>query len=335
MTSDGKMPEPFLLSPAGKDYLWGGNRLKKNFGKNLPMDTLAETWECSTHPDGPSIVASGDLCGKTLTEVIREHPEYLGAHAAKTARRIGADGLPILIKFIDAKYDLSIQVHPDDVYAFSHEGQPGKTEMWYVMDAEPGARLVYGFHQSTDKDTIREAIHNGSLMKYLNKVGIRKDDVFLIRSGTVHAIGAGSLLAEIQENSNLTYRLYDYERLDKDGKKRELHVEEALRVSDLGAADELRQPLRVLRYRRGMASELLCRCEYFEVQRMLLNNEGRPYELKTDELSFQVLLCMEGNGQLEFQKENLKFKAGRCVFIPAGTKNIQLTGKAQMLLIIC
>ena len=225
--------KPLLLRPSGKDYLWGGSRLNDEFEKNIDMDPLAETWECSTHPDGPSYVVSGEFGGQELAEVLRAHPEYLGE------RHKGENTLPILIKFIDAKKDLSVQVHPTDEYAQEKEnGQLGKTEMWYVLDAGRDAKLVYGLKQNCTKAEMRRAIADGTVMKYLQKVPIHKDDLFFIQAGTVHAIGAGALVAEIQENSNLTYRLYDYDRVGKDGKKRELHVDKALQVANLKSSAE-------------------------------------------------------------------------------------------------
>lgn len=227
--------KPMLLRPSGKDYLWGGRRLNDEFEKNIDMDPLAETWECSTHPDGASYVAEGEYAGQELAEVLRLHPEYLGE------RHRGEDSLPILIKFIDAKRDLSVQVHPTDEYAQEHEGgQLGKTEMWYVLDAGKDASLIYGLNQTCTKEEMRSAIANGTVTKYLQKVPIHKNDVFFIKPGTIHAIGAGALVAEIQESSNLTYRLYDYDRVDKNGKKRELHIEKALEVADLNSSAEPR-----------------------------------------------------------------------------------------------
>ena len=159
--------KPMLLRPSGKDYLWGGRRLNDEFEKNIDMDPLAETWECSTHPDGASYVADGEFSGLELSEVLKLHPEYLGE------RHKGEDSLPILIKFIDAKKDLSVQVHPTDEYAKEHEnGQLGKTEMWYVLDAGKDASLIYGLNQNSTKDEIREAIYNGTVTKYLQKVPI-------------------------------------------------------------------------------------------------------------------------------------------------------------------
>lgn len=318
---------PLLLRPSGKDYLWGGRRLNDEFTRNVPLTPLAETWECSTHPDGPCYVVGGEFDGLTLAEVLRTHPEYLGT------RHRGERELPILIKFIDAKKDLSIQVHPTDEYAAVHENsQRGKTEMWYMLDAAKGAKLVYGLSRDTDPDTLRRSIHNGSVENYLQKVDIQKDDVFFIEAGTIHAIGAGALVAEIQENSNLTYRLYDYDRVDKDGRKRPLHVDKALEVANLQCSANPRQPIRVLKYRQGIAQELLCRCSYFEVYRMLVNTERRQLvHYRADELSFRVLLCVGGCGSIEYGKEQILVYKGDCIFLPANSQMLTLHGQMQFL----
>ena len=202
--------EILKLQPAGKDYLWGGTRLRDEYGKKIDLTPLAETWECSVHPDGPSIVANGPHKGKTLAEVLRLHQEYLGS-------KVKNGELPILVKFIDAKKDLSVQVHPDDEYAREHEADNGKTEMWYVIDAEEGASLVYGFQHKVTPKLLKKAIETGTLDKHLHKIKVRKGDVFYVPAGTVHGIGAGILIAEIQESSNVTYRVYDYNRVDKNG----------------------------------------------------------------------------------------------------------------------
>lgn len=324
------MNEPFLLKPAGKDYLWGGHRLNTDFGKHIPMEPLAETWECSTHPDGPCTVSDGVHSGKTLTEVLGKHPEYLGTHP-----RIRGE-LPILVKLIDADRDLSVQVHPDDDYAKIHEnGSLGKTEMWYVLDAVPGARLVYGFRHDMTREGLRESLGDGTIEKHLQKVKVHRDDVFYIEAGTVHAIGAGVLVAEIQENSNLTYRLYDYHRVDKNGVPRPLHVEKALQVANLCGSAEPRQPMRVLRYHRGCAAELLCRCRYFQVERLLLNVEGPSVEIRTKGNSFQVLLCTDGDGALSWEGREIAFRRGDCMFLPADSVPMKLGGRAQLLKIGC
>ena len=326
-------PRPFLLQPACKEALWGGQKLKEHFGKQADLDNIAESWECSTHPEGPSTVTTGEHKGMLLTEVLQKYPEYLGTHPRSKGE------LPILVKFIDARQKLSVQVHPDDEYAKLYErGQLGKTEMWYVLDAAKDAKLVYGFYHDMDKKKLRHSIENGTVEKYLQKVPVHRDDVFFIEAGTVHAIGAGALIAEIQENSNLTYRLYDYNRRDKQGKLRELHVDKALDVVDLRRSSEPRQPLRVLKYQRGWASELLCRCQYFQVERMLLNTEScrEMADFYTDKNSFQVLLCTSGCGLLLYGGSGvLQFFKGDCIFVPAGSVPLKIHGSAQMLKVTC
>lgn len=329
--------KPFLLSPAGKDYLWGGTRLNDDFSKEIPMEPLAETWECSTHTDGPSTIASGKHRGKVLTDLLKEHPEYLGTHPLGHPD-LAPGELPILIKLIDAKDNLSVQVHPDDAYAKEREnGSLGKTEMWYVLDARAGTQLVYGFRHDMTKGQLKESLKNKTVEKYLQRVDVHTDDVFYIEAGTVHAIGAGALIAEIQENSNLTYRMYDYDRVGRDGKNRELHLEKALDVVNLRAAAELKQPIRVLKYQPGYASEFLCRCRYFQVERILINTERcrSLVSIRTDSTSFQVLLCVNGCGVLLSGEEDIPFFKGDCIFFPADSVPAKIHGRAQLLKVTC
>lgn len=325
--------KPFLLKPVGKDYLWGGERLKYEYGKEVDMAPLAETWECSTHPDGLSMAASGAFSGRTLKEILEIHPEYIGTHPT------GNGGLPILMKFIDAKKDLSVQVHPGDEYAGKYEnGQSGKTEMWYVADARKDTRLVYGFYHDISREELEESLVNGTVERYLQKVTIHKDDVFFIEAGTVHAIGAGALIVEVQESSNLTYRMYDYNRLDKNGKLRELHIKKALDVADRRGSAQPRQPLRILKYRKGAASEILCRCRYFQVERHLLNTETARKLLgfRTLSNSFQVFVCLDGCGVLYMEDgDMLNFFKGDTVFVPAQSMRLKFHGKAQLLSVTC
>ena len=271
-------------------------------------------------------MASGRFAGQTLAEVLEAHPEFLGSRHP--------DGkFPLLIKFIDAKKDLSVQVHPDDDFARNHEnGQNGKSEMWYVLDAQKGTKLVYGLQHDCTEQELRQAIADGTLMNHLQQVPIRKNDLFFIRAGTIHAIGAGALVTEIQENSNLTYRLYDYDRVGKDGQKRELHIDKALQVANLQSSAEPRQPLRVLKYRQGVASELLTRCKYFEVYRMLVNSERRQQvHYRADEVSFRVLLCVDGCGTIRFDGGEITFYKGDCIFVPANSAVLTIHGQAQFL----
>lgn len=320
---------PFLLTPAAKDYLWGGTRLNDDFNLRLPVSPFAEAWVCSSHPDGESYADE-----KKLSEVLKAHPEFLGTHSLQVTG--GKPELPIIIKLIDAKKDLSVQVHPDDEYAAREEGQWGKTELWYVLAARTGAELIYGFNRDVNADQVRNAIENGSIRNLLNHIPVQKDDLFYIESGTVHAIGAGCLIAEIQQSSNLTYRLYDYDRTDKNGKKRELHISKALDVARLSSSAIPRQPMRVLKYKSGYASELLARCRYFQVERLLLNTESRKLaEFQTGKNSFHALLCVDGCGNVSGDNFNLNFFKGDCIFVPAESIPLKLHGKAQVLNISC
>lgn len=314
--------KPLLLTPTGKDYLWGGQRINTEFEKNIDLFPLAETWECSTHPDGPSFCN-----GKSLIDIIKKNPEMLGT------RHQGASELPIIIKFIDAKNDLSVQVHPSDEYAMKKEnGQLGKTEMWYVLDAANDAKIIYGLKRHCDTKEIRQAIENGNLMDYLQVVPVKKNDLFFIEPGTIHAICAGVLIAEIQESSNLTYRLYDYNRVGKDGIKRELHIKKALDVVNLNSYVEPKQPLRVLKYKAGVASELLCRCKYFEVYRMIVNTEKRKIVYyNSDDTTFRVLLCINGCGIIKYNGGQIEFYKGDCIFVPASSDVLIIHGNAKFL----
>lgn len=334
-------PVPFFLKPVGKDYLWGGNRLKDDFGKSINMKPLAESWECSTHPDGISVVGSGIYKGRPLDEVLKYHPEYIGSHP-KSHKNLPQGQLPILIKLIDAKKDLSIQVHPDDEYAQKYEhGQLGKTEMWYVLDADRNTKLIYGLKKEVSRERLQNSIISGTFDKFLRYVPVQKNDVFCVESGTIHAIGAGALIAEIQENSNLTYRLYDYNRTDESGNQRELHIEKGLDVANLKLNEEPKQPIRTLKYQPGYASELLCRCRYFQVERILLNTErNRDMILfSATETSFLVLLCIEGCGVMFFEEDHIEkafpiFK-GDCIFVPSGSIEFKIHEKLQILKTCC
>ncbi len=330
------MNKPFKLSPVGKDYLWGGDRLKSEYGKKMKLKPLAESWECSTHADGLCVASDGEHAGQTLRDILAAHPEYIGSHPDVTGLNPGE--LPILVKLIDAKEDLSIQVHPDDEYAKAHEGGRGKTEMWYVLDAASDSRLIYGLSVDSDAAELKQAVEDKRVMDFLQKVPVERNDVFYVEAGTIHAIGAGVLLAEIQESSNLTYRLYDYDRIDKNGKKRTLHIDKALEVSDLNRAGQPRQPMRVLKYDPGVARELLCRCKYFEVYRMLINTTGRrTIPFVADELSFRVLLCIDGEGEFRYTSDTdgkrhiMQMNKGECIFVPADSVHIGLSGTLSLL----
>lgn len=320
--------EIFRLQPAGMDYLWGGTRLRDEYGKKIEKNPLAETWECSVHPDGPSVVINGTYKGRNLSDILKLHPEYSGT-------KVKAGEFPILVKFIDAKKDLSVQVHPDDEYAKIHENQNGKTEMWYVIDADEGASLIYGFQHKVNPQILKSAVETGTLDKHLQKVEVHKGDVFYVPAGTVHGIGAGILIAEIQESSNVTYRVYDYDRIDKNGKKRELHFEKAVQVMNMDVAQDVKQKPRMIKHYPGCSRELLCRCKYFEVERIQVT---KAFTFSVKKESFQVLMCLEGEGQIETMDENLKpvrFMKGRTLFLPAGLGRCMVVGDTAILKIRC
>lgn len=317
--------EIMKLIPTGKDYLWGGTRLRDEYGKKIDMTPLAESWECSVHPDGPSFVANGQYKGKTLKEVLDEHPEYIGTKANGV--------LPILAKFIDAKKDLSVQVHPDDEYARENENDNGKTEMWYIIDAEEGASLIYGFKHKVTKEILKQAIEKSELDKHLQKVEVHKGDLYFVPAGTVHGIGKGILLAEIQESSNVTYRVYDYDRVDKNGKKRELHFDKAVQVMDMGVVPDIKQKKKLVKYYPGCSRELLCRCKYFETERIQVT---KGFSFSVREESFQVLMCLDGYGQVEVDGDKpVRFTKGETVFLPAGIGRCLIIGDTAVLKIRC
>ncbi len=304
------------LTPACKDYLWGGHRLVDEFHKDYDGPVLAETWELSAYPDSPSIIANGDHAGESFADYVKAHPEALGKNCERFQE------FPILIKFIDAKKALSIQVHPDNQYAYEHEHQPGKTEMWYVIDAEPGAHLYYGFEKEISKEEFRERIENNTLEEVLHAAPVEKGDVFFIQSGTLHAIGAGILIAEIQQNSNVTYRIYDYGRRDKDGKTRELHVSQALDVT-------MREPVT----RRISPEPHRADCPYFTVDK--INLDGRRMvrlEGLIGSESFAHILVLDGEGTIAAGEDVMQYQKGDSIFLPAGIGRYEIHGKIEALM---
>ncbi|MDO5396975.1 MAG: class I mannose-6-phosphate isomerase [bacterium] len=302
---------PIQLAPALKDYLWGGRRLITDFNIKTDLDKVAESWMLSTHPDGESIVISGKFAGKTLSEYISENgSECLGSNAA------AFDFFPVLIKLIDAKDSLSIQVHPNDEYALRVEGEYGKTEVWYIADCEPDAYLYYGLNCKVTKEEFISRIESNTLLEILNKVPVHKGDVFFIPSGTIHAICAGILICEIQQNSNTTYRVYDYDRRGKDGKPRELHIEKAAEVSDLFPAPA----------QEKLPENMIARCKYFTAERVKCSGK---LTVRTDEYCFRSLVILDGGGTLEMNNTVLELQKGDSVFIPAQNSTINLIGEME------
>lgn len=300
------------IHPACKQYLWGGEKLIREYGISSPKTPLAEAWVLSAHPDGDSRISfsEGENCsdGESFAEYLKSHPEAAGSLGK------AFPFFPTLIKLIDAKKSLSIQVHPDDSFALSREGQYGKTEMWIVLEREEGAFLYFGFQKDYTEEEIRRAIEEENFPSLLCKVMVEPGDVFFIPAGTVHAIGAGILLAEVQQNSNLTYRVYDYGRKDAQGNTRELHVEKALEVMDRKQLSSYRQEAFKKQGTKAEGKdaagknvylERIGSCEYFTVDRLFLEDNAF-YSGKLTKESFLSLLVLEGEGVLTAETKHAK-----------------------------
>ena len=294
----------FRLTPACKNYLWGGDKLRTQFGIESNLSPLAEAWVLSCHPDGPSLLPDGSA----LTDYLTANPASAGTRYRQFEQ------FPVLVKLIDAKKDLSIQVHPDDHYAMAHENQYGKTEMWIVLEAEPGAYLYYGFKRSITHEEFAAHIKNDTLPTVLNAVPVHKGDVLFIPSGTIHAICKGIVIAEIQQNSNVTYRVYDYGRTDAAGHRRALHIEQALAVTQLTPPTQ------------HDFGPHLGQCRYFTVDYRMA-----PFSGVADETSFVNLLVIEGTGTLAQGEERISLAPGNSVFITAGSGAYQIQGDCTVL----
>lgn len=311
------MLKPIKLMPEFKEIIWGGNRLKNEYNKVSDLNNIAESWELTVRPDGMNIVDGGEFDGFTLEE-------YINKNGFTVVTNKEMDRFPLLIKFIDAEDNLSIQVHPNDEYGMKTANSLGKTEMWYIIDAKPSAKLVYGLKEGCTVDMLKEAIDNNTVEEMLNYVPVKKGDVFFIPSGLVHAIGAGILLAEIQQNSNITYRVYDYNRKGKDGKPRELHISNALDV----IINRTEQEIDKIRFSTNVKNNTtLASCEYFTVDKYALDGE---INLKTDEKSFNSVLCLDGDGTLEFNGESFPITKGDSYFVPANLGDYLITGKLEI-----
>lgn len=292
--------EPILLSPICKDIIWGGNRLAREFGKGNGKDErIAETWELTVRDDAMSIIDSGELSGAPLCELY------------------GTEDFPVLIKFIDAEKDLSVQVHPDDKYARENEGDLGKTEMWYVVDARPGAQLVYGLREGVSKDDFKKAVEENKIGECLNYVDVHKGDVFFIPAGCVHAIGGGILIAEIQQSSNVTYRVYDYDR------GRELHIKKALDVIELRTQGEIDK----IKYScaDSVGEGLLADCDIFRVEK---KNSVNCEEIEGNCDKFRHLLVISGKGKVGA----LEVQMGSSVLLPVNCDSVALDGEFEFIL---
>lgn len=301
------------LAPACTDYLWGGRRLRTEYGVKSELDPLAEAWVLSCHPAAASVVASGADAGLGLPAWL-EQQKNLGQNPLGTGSEAFAE-FPILVKLIDAKQALSIQVHPSDAYALAHENQYGKTEMWYILDAAEDAFLYYGFQTEISKEEFAKRIEDETLLEVLNAVPVKKGDVFFIEPGTLHAIGAGIVIAEIQQNSNVTYRVYDFGRRDAAGNLRELHTAKAQDVTTLAPPKT-----------QWDFGGHMVRCPYFTVDEL-----QAPFAAVCDAQSFVSLLILEGSGNITLANETLPLAKGDSIFISANSGGYQLEGDCKLL----
>lgn len=312
--------EILKLNPVFKDYIWGGTRLKDDFEFESNLDKLAEGWMLSCHKDGKNTILGGTYNNKTLEEVI----EQFGKEKITGTKSLNFPYFPVLIKLIDAKDNLSIQVHPDNDYAQRVENEFGKTEIWYVLDAEPDATLVYGFKEKITSEEFKKAIEDETLTDVLNVVNVKKGDLFFIEAGTVHAIGKGTLIAEIQQNSNSTYRVYDYGRVGNDGKPRELHIKKAVDVSKTEPAKYEIKPFGEKEDIGGNTAQLLTKCDLFTVYHYDVKN---TLTLNTNEESFNNVLVLDGNGKIN----DKDLKKGDSFFIPANFGDYKISGDAEII----
>lgn len=310
------------LTPAFKDYLWGGTRIRDELGKQCNFDIIAESWELSAHADGVSKVASGRYQGMYFND-------YLGAIGKEALgwKCQHYDRFPILIKFIDAANPLSIQIHPDDEYALKNEGEYGKNEMWYIMDCDEGAYIYYGTKGIISKEELRERIKNNTILEVLNKVYVHKGDVFYVQAGTIHAICGGILICEIQQSSNCTYRMYDYDRRDKFGNPRQLHINKAIDVVRLEVPDILdkdnSEPDSL-----GNEKTTLVQCKYFECNKYVVKEE---IQIPIDETSFRSIIVVEGSGVIADGEYSMEIKRGDSIFVPAFKKIIDIKGNCEII----
>lgn len=315
--------EPLRLHPCYKEALWGGSRLKKEYGKNDAPEVTAESWELAVHADGMSTVAGGPLRGKTLQEL--GNADKNGFWGTDCPRH----SFPILVKIIDAAKDLSIQVHPSDKTALPERGEQGKAEMWYIMDCTPRASIYFGFSRRVTPEEVLRRAEDGSICEILNRVPVKKGDVFYIMPGTIHAIGAGIVVAEIQQNSNTTFRVYDFKRLGKDGKPRQLHLERAMSVlnceplipSECRANSAAAFP--------GFTASEMFSCRYFKAYKLDIRTEMSLY---CDGRSFQHVLCVAGYGEIMKDKVKYPMERGSSYFLPAAMEEYIIRGACSVLL---
>jgi mannose-6-phosphate isomerase len=312
---------PLKFQPVFKDYIWGGRNLER-FGKKLPPGNVAESWEISCHPNGVSVVSNGEFIGQSLPELIGKFGRQLVGTALPEKDVVK---FPLLIKLIDANDKLSVQVHPDDNYALTHEhGELGKNEMWHILSAKPGAKLIYDVIPGTNLETFSQAVKDNRIGDCLKSVEVFAGDTLNIPSGLIHAIGEGIVLAEIQQNSDTTYRVFDYNRVDKNGQSRALHVEKAKEVIDFNCMGRQEKVTGLtVTLNAGCRKKYLVANRYFSVE--LLDVHGSISE-HADGSMFYIYLLTEGEGQLKFSGGTTLVTRGESLLIPATMGDYSIEG---------
>lgn len=311
---------PMLMQPCCKEYLWGGTRLKTQYGKETELETVAETWELSCHPDGYSRIANGPLAGKSLHEVLRDNPQWVG-------QRFCGQEFPLIVKLIDSRQWLSLQVHPNRELGLALDGQRGKNECWFVLQADPGAQIMLGFQHPMTQPELRQAIADNTILEHVNRIPAAAGDFFYIPAGLIHAIGEGLVILEVQESSTLTYRVYDYDRRDKAGNPRELHVEKALQALDTSITSDALATTHIL----SACHEALIENNLFVIHYYRSNGKR---DFVSDSNCFQCLYIMSGTLELAWDHQSWgQYHRGSSLFLPAQQGTFSLQGEGEFLLI--
>lgn len=311
---------PLQFEPILKERIWGGEKLKTILNKPIVSKITGESWELSTVQGDVSVVANGVLKGKSLMDLIDETPDAI--LGTKVYERFGKQ-FPLLFKYLDAREDLSIQVHPNDKLAKERHNSFGKTEMWYVMQADADARIIVGFKEDSSKEEYLKHLHDNTLVSILDDVKAKSGDVFFLETGTVHAIGAGLVVAEIQQTSDITYRLYDFDRVDAQGNKRELHVDLALDAINYNKVDTQKKYDSKIN-----TSNVVVDCPYFTTNFIPLEDK---VEVSKSVETFTVYMCIEGSFEIEYDGFKQAYKKGDTVLVPAAINAFVLSGKASIL----
>lgn len=310
------MQEPMFLKPVFQEKIWGGSRLRSVFGFDIPNDKIGEDWAISAHPHGVSVVENGEYQGQKLDELWQNHKELFGNPTEPV--------FPLLIKILDAEDELSVQVHPDDAYGMKHEGELGKTECWYIIDAEPGAEIIYWHHAKT-REELAEMIQDGRWDDLLKKVPVKKGDFFYVPSGTIHAIGKGIMILETQQSSDTTYRVYDYDRKDANGNTRELHIQQSIDVTTVPA---ITPQIQMKEVRKGNSSIVTyLETEFFNVYEWDIKGitsfkKQAPYTLAT---------VIDGAGELVVNEKNYPLTKGASFILPNDVTEWTVQGELSII----